>query len=108
MNNTEKKAKAYRETVHVISQYVLQPEMIRMRDNENDEFVTHMESLFPEFSKTQPALFGIAIRGENLENMYLILEGLIERSRGNISHYDMEKQVGIGMMETIKKLNNLN
>lgn len=107
MNNTEKKAKIYRETVHTISQYVLQPEMIILRDNNMDEFVVHMESLFPEFSKTQPALFGIAIRGENLDNMYLILNGLIERSRGNISHDEMEKTVGIGIMETIKKIHNI-
>lgn len=107
MNNTEKKAKAYRETVHTISDYVLQPEMIQMKNNDFNAFEKHMQDLFPEFSKTQPALFGIAIKGENLENMYLILGGLVDRSRGIITHDEMEKKIGIGIMETIKTIHDL-
>lgn len=107
MNNTEKKAKVYRETVHTISDYVSQSEMIQYKEKDFDAFKKHMQDLFPEFSKTQPALFNIAINGENLENMYLILSGLIDRSRGVITHDEMEKKIGIGIMETIKTIHNL-
>jgi hypothetical protein len=64
-----------------------------------------MEELFPEFSKTQPALFKLAIDNQDLRIMDLILNGLIDRSRGVLTHEEMDKKVGIGLMETIQEMN---
>ena len=107
MNNTERKAKVIRDTVKTIIDYSNQERIQTLKRENYEEYVKHMESLFPEFNKTQPALLRLAIDGQNLNNMDIILNGLIDRSRGKLTKEEMEKKVGISIIESIQEENGL-
>lgn len=107
MNHTEKKAKIIRETVLTIIEYSRKENMIIMKRDNHDEYVEHFKSLFTEFSTVQPALFNMCIEGDNLDNLDLILSGLIDRSRGVLSHDEMEKKIGMGIMNNIMDRNGI-
>ena len=102
MNNTEKKAKLIRDTVNTIIDYSNTERMKVLKRNNYDEYVKHIEDLFPEFNKTQPALLRLALDGENLNNLNIILNGLVDNSKGLLTKEEMEKKIGIGIIESIQ------
>lgn len=105
MNHTEKKAQAINNTVNLIREYIKQPEIIAMKEKNVEEFKNHMKSLFSEFAGVQPALFEITIMGEDTSMLDIILKGLIKNSKGLITKDEMEKEIGIGVMEAIEYSN---
>lgn len=107
MNNTERKAKIIRDTVMTIIDYTNSERMKVLKRENYDEYVKHIEELFPEFNKTQPALLRLALDGENLNNLDIILSGLIDCSRGKLTKEEMEKRIGIGIIESIQEQHGL-
>jgi hypothetical protein len=102
MNYTEKKAQTIRKVICLIQEYIIQPSIVDMKQNNFQTYELHMKELFPDFEKIYPALFGIIINSEDSSMINIILNGLIKESRGEITSAEREEEVGKGVMDAIQ------
>lgn len=80
--------------IEQILEYMCKDEIIAMKQNDEGEYLQHMEDKFPEFSFRYYTLFQTIINGEDISHLFSML-GAIERiKQGNITLEQAEKDLG--------------
>ena len=87
------------DTVVSIMEKMLEEDIQKLKDEDNNKFIQKLEDEFPDFCDKYYSLFRTVIDGNDLTNLYKMLEMIVKVQDKNISIETAEKQLGEELAE---------
>jgi len=82
------------DNIILILEYMNTPEMVELRQNNNEVFVSTMETKFEEFAEHYYSVFRMVISGKDLALLFDMLKVINDMKKKNISVESGEQQIG--------------
>ena len=87
------------DTVVKIMERMLDNDMKKLKEENNNEYLNKLEDEFPVFCEKYYTLFKMVVDGNDLSNLYKMLEMILQIQNNNISIQDAEKKLGEELAE---------
>lgn len=91
LTNPETMTNLIRKYKDLIIRYINTPEIIKMKNNDLNEYRKHMYDKFVEFRSSYPAIFDILISGQNIDMLDTMLSSLDHLKTSNDFQNDLNK-----------------
>jgi hypothetical protein len=93
MNISEKDIDDIKNTIILIQKFMKIPEISKLKNKNFEEYSDKLKSIFPCFEKNYSSLFKLVIQDRDLSCLDLILNGMLNISKGNDKETE-EKAIG--------------
>lgn len=80
-NNSLQLVTTIKSTVAILKEFMRDPEVIKLRETNYEEYESLMKSTVPTFYSLYPCLLDLIIRNEDLSNLDIILNNMIKADK---------------------------
>lgn len=97
--NKEQKAIAIIETSNLLQTLSEQPQMIKLQNNDSEEYKRQMLEVAPDFAEKFPTIFQLILDRKDITTVHVILKEHIDYSRGVIDADQLDERLGKKMAD---------
>ena len=94
MNVTKENINKIKETIKLIQQFMNLPDMIKLKKDNNEEYIKKMTEIFPVFAENYNSLFNLVISENDLHALDFMFETMINISNGTLEKDKAEMAFG--------------
>jgi hypothetical protein len=94
MSTLENQVNTLKETVLLMQQFVNNDEIQKLKNTDYNKYKQNMTNIFKNFSEQYTSLFNMIIEGKDLKYLDLMLNSIIDISKGVDEQTNVEKRLG--------------